>query len=63
MQIIVKCDNDLKRIFKYAVENSRFELDFPEHSYNHSYKVKVIVDGEAMFAGEHIKSKKRDFIF
>lgn len=63
MQIIVKCDNDLKRIFKYAVENSRFELDFPEHPYNHSYKVKVIVDGESMFAGEHIKSKKRDFIF
>lgn len=63
MKIVVKCDNDSNRVFQYDVEKSKFELDFPKNSYNHSYKVKVVVDGEPMFAGEHIKSKKRDIIF
>lgn len=63
MKIVVKCDNDSNRVFQYDVEKSKFELDFPKNSYNHSYKVKVVVDGEPMFAGEHIKSQKRDIIF
>lgn len=62
-KIVVKCDNDDKRVFEYKLENQLFEVDFPPRSYLKEYKIKLVVDGEIMYVGEHFKAKKKDFIY
>ncbi len=63
IQIVIKYDNNPKRVYKYDANNSKFELDISKESYINSYKVKVVVDGNCMFISEHTKTNKKDIIF